>query len=235
MHIIPVIDISKGVVVHAVKGDRDKYRPITSQLCTSANPIEVINGFLDIYDFRTVYIADLDALQQQGNNTGIIRSISNTYPELEIWLDSGLALMGHYIEDLMLAPLRMILATESMGSISTFTSTVNKYASHRFILSIDYIAGKILGPYEKLQVQSQLPADILILNLDQVGANQGITIPDQLNQNSIFKTHKIYYGGGIRNSDDLLRLESLGLSGALLATALHCKTITRDDLEALIG
>ena len=233
MQIIPVLDLSKGLVVHAKKGDRTRYLPILSRLCLSASPIEVIRCLLNLYAFKRIYIADLDALRRQDDNVNTIESICRVYPELEVWLDTGISLIKHYLENPKFDALRMVLSTESIDSISTLGRLMNTYANHRFIFSIDYKCGSLLGSHELLQAKQQWPADILILNLDHVGASDGINIPAELNHNALFQTYNTYYGGGIRNYKDLYKLKTLGAAGALLATALHAKTISKSDLLSL--
>jgi uncharacterized protein related to proFAR isomerase len=39
--IIPVVDVLKGIVVHAVRGKRKEYQPLKSVLCASTDPVEV--------------------------------------------------------------------------------------------------------------------------------------------------------------------------------------------------
>ena len=41
MQIIPVMDISNGLVVHAINGERQNYKSIKSQICSSALPSDV--------------------------------------------------------------------------------------------------------------------------------------------------------------------------------------------------
>jgi phosphoribosylformimino-5-aminoimidazole carboxamide ribotide isomerase len=41
----------------------------------------------------------------------------------------------------------------------------------------------------------------------------------------------VYVGGGVRDIDDLIWLENLGVSGVLVATALHSGKISIQDLK----
>ena len=232
MQVIPALDLCGGLVVHAKKGERNNYMPIVSRLCASATPFDVINGILKLHTFRRIYVADLDALQQRGNNVATITSICQMYPQLEIWLDTGLHLIERYLEDLAFTSLRLVLSTESLDSVSSLTSIMDHYARHDFLFSIDYKAGKFLGPQELLKAQEQWPQNVLALNLDRVGTGEGINLPAQLHR-SLFQTHSIYYGGGIKNIEDLYKLKTLGAAGALLTTALHDGTITEDKLVYL--
>ncbi|MHA1146579.1 MAG: HisA/HisF-related TIM barrel protein [Candidatus Helarchaeota archaeon] len=38
-------------------------------------------------------------------------------------------------------------------------------------------------------------------------------------------------GGGVRTIDDILQVENYGVSGVLIATALHYGRITKNDLQ----
>ena len=67
--LIPVIDLMGGVVVHARAGERDQYRPLDGSLiAASAEPAAVVRGLLALHPFRTLYIADLDAIRKQGDH-----------------------------------------------------------------------------------------------------------------------------------------------------------------------
>ena len=66
--------------------------------------------------------------------------------------------------------------------------------------------------------------------MNKVGSNQGFDIPTLLNLQSLLSNHNVFYGGGIRNYTDLNKLKDSGFSGALIASALHNKEITHDDL-----
>ncbi|MFK7816204.1 MAG: HisA/HisF-related TIM barrel protein, partial [Gammaproteobacteria bacterium] len=117
---VPVLDLSQGIVVHAVQGKRDQYQAISSNICDSPNPIDVINGLLKVFNFKSLYIADLDALEHLGNHFNIIESICHTFPDVEIWIDAGYLLIEHYLRKSNIENLRIILSSESLPSIDAF-------------------------------------------------------------------------------------------------------------------
>jgi phosphoribosylformimino-5-aminoimidazole carboxamide ribotide isomerase len=43
----------------------------------------------------------------------------------------------------------------------------------------------------------------------------------------------VYVGGGVRDINDLIRLREIGVSGALVASALHSGKIKVNELKAL--
>lgn len=233
MLIIPVIDLSKGIVVHAIEGNRKEYRAIKSNLCSSPIPQDVINGFLNVFNFKSIYVADLDALEQQGDHVKIIESICINNPNLEIWLDTGSELIDHYLQNSNLNNLRLTLSSESLVSVTEYSSCIKKYPQHNFILSLDFKNDALLGSQELLQSKQYWPKDIIVLNLNNVGAEQGSKFPTQLNQRELVKDFHIYYGGGIRHSKDIIELKSHNISGALISTSLHKQLITGDDILSL--
>lgn len=80
MEIIPVIDILNGVVVHGVRGEREKYEPIKSVLCNSSDPLEVANVFKEL-GFKSLYVADLDSILKK---VKIMRYLEK-FLKLQVW------------------------------------------------------------------------------------------------------------------------------------------------------
>ena len=91
MEVVPVIDLKGGIVVHARHGNRAAYRPIETPLSPTSDPLDVVAGLLSVHPFRTLYVADLDAIEGNGDAGAILDSISATFPELALWVDNGCA------------------------------------------------------------------------------------------------------------------------------------------------
>ena len=73
--VIPVVDLMGGLVVHARAGERDRYRPLESPLAASSEPADVVRGLLALHPFRSLYIADLDAIQGRGDHVAAVRAL----------------------------------------------------------------------------------------------------------------------------------------------------------------
>jgi phosphoribosylformimino-5-aminoimidazole carboxamide ribotide isomerase len=230
---VPVVDLSNGIVVQAVAGKREKYQAIRSKICNSSDPLEVINGILNIFKFKTLYIADLDALEQKGNHYDILATISNTFPDLEIWIDTGYLLIHHYLYREKLKNVRIILPSESLPSLDSYLSTINQFSHHDFILSLDYKSGQFLGLKELLQYKEYWPKDVIVINLNSVGMESGVCIPTDLNLNTLANNFNVFYGGGISDISEIKDLKSSGFAGALVSTALHKKSISGKDIQQL--
>jgi phosphoribosylformimino-5-aminoimidazole carboxamide ribotide isomerase len=91
MMIIPVLDLCGDQVVHVYRGLRHRYQPLQSRLARSSNPVDVVAGFLDLFPFTTLYLADLDAIQGQGENRPIIERLIAQFQSTTFWLDAGIA------------------------------------------------------------------------------------------------------------------------------------------------
>ena len=91
MEVIPVIDLKDGAVVHARMGIRSAYTPIETPLSPTSRPTDVARGLLSIFPFKKFYVADLDAIENKGNNHEVLKRLSVEFPELVFWVDAGIA------------------------------------------------------------------------------------------------------------------------------------------------
>src|SRR6266851_2393794 len=91
MEIIPVIDLKGGVVVRARMGQREQYRPIETPLSPTSDPVDVVRGLLSVSAFRTLYVADLDAIERKGDARAALAHVKSAFPQLDVWVDNGLA------------------------------------------------------------------------------------------------------------------------------------------------
>lgn len=210
MQIIPVIDLMGGVVVHARKGQRDSYRPIQTPLCEGASPHAVIDGLLGLHEFKTLYIADLDALMGQGHHLELLERLQQDYPGLRFWVDQGLA-----------APVGGAVPVIGSESLNADRLDGLRGMGGRFILSLDFMGERLLGPEILLEESDYWPDTVIIMSLSRVGANKGPDFQRLEAFCSRWPNTRIIAAGGVREAEDLRRLSGLGVAGVLLASALH--------------
>jgi len=48
MRVIPVIDLKRGVAVHAVRGDRERYRPLRSRIAEGSDPVDLTRAVREL-------------------------------------------------------------------------------------------------------------------------------------------------------------------------------------------
>jgi phosphoribosylformimino-5-aminoimidazole carboxamide ribotide isomerase len=230
LEIIPVIDIKGGKAVHAKQGFRERYQPLATPLCPDGDPLTLAGRLLLLYPFKTMYLADLDALMGTGSNLSLIRSLAARFPRVAFWVDQG---RGH----LQLADPTGLAWITVLGSESLDETGLASLSGRpdRMILSLDFSASGLLGPKVLLEDDRYWPDRVIIMNLASVGGEHG---PDW-GRFEFFRRkwpeRKFIAAGGVRDEDDLDRLASLGFTGALIATALHCGAIATPTIERLMS
>jgi phosphoribosylformimino-5-aminoimidazole carboxamide ribotide isomerase len=233
--LIPVIDLKAGMVVHAREGRRDEYRPVRSKLTPSAEPKTIARALLELHPFKTVYIADLDAIQGRGNNRGGIQAIRRQWPDLELWVDSGIANDAALTRWLATDLGHPVIGSESLLD-ADFLLTVRARAEDvSAVLSLDYLGDEFKGPQSLLDNPERYwPDRVLAMNLHRVGSDKGPDLNLVVNLARRVPGCKVYAAGGVRSVDDLQQVAKAGASGALLASALHDGRIGSTDLKQFI-
>jgi phosphoribosylformimino-5-aminoimidazole carboxamide ribotide isomerase len=228
MNIIPVIDIKDGLVVTAKQGQRETYKPISSKLCTSSSIETVVNGFLSIHPFKIIYIADLNAITNTGNNDCVINTIIDKNQHVEFWVDNGKKIQ-HLSEstDIYYKP---VIGSEYQN-ISSYVP-FNEYLKDT-ILSLDFFPEKgYTGPEQLLNDASLWPQNIIIMTLDRVGKNAGPDIEKLKHFCQKYPDKDFIAAGGVRNELDLISLRKIGIKHVLIASALHSGVINAELITA---
>jgi phosphoribosylformimino-5-aminoimidazole carboxamide ribotide isomerase len=233
VEVIPVIDLKGAEVVHAQRGERDSYRPVRSQLCCGSEPVDVVAGLLTVYPFATLYIADLDAIQARGDNIASIRRIRQAFPELRLWVDNGLADPAACRDWLAQALSELVLGSEAQRDRAILDALSDDDAGRHLILSLDYKNDRFLGPPDLLSAPSLWPDRIIAMTLSRVGSRGGPDLDLLRRWRHEVPTKKIFAAGGVRGGEDLLALADCGISGVLVATALHERRIGRVEIAAV--
>ena len=71
---------------------------------------------------------------------------------------------------------------------------------------------------------------VIVLDLARVGSGEGVNV-DFLKKVLEAVPMDVYVGGGVRDIKDLVELKNLGVSGVLVATALHSGKISIEELK----
>lgn len=238
MKVIPVIDILNGVVVHAVRGKRSEYKPLQSNLAKSVEPVEVAEAFKTL-GFSELYVADLDAIIDCSADFQGLKKIADQ-TELALMVDAGVTSIEHAERLFENSAAKLIVGTETLADRTFIAKAVKRFGSERIVVSLDLKAGKVLvkegfdGCTEPLCLLKEFKAagvsQVIVLDLARVGSGEGVDM-DFLKKVIDEVGVDIYVGGGVRDLDDLVELKALGVSGALIATALHTGKIDVSDIK----
>jgi uncharacterized protein related to proFAR isomerase len=226
MQIIPVVDIADGVVVHAMRGQRARYRPIDSALCPGSDPLRIASALVDYCASPLLYVADLDALVARAPQYRLIERLAAALPGIEIWLDAGFgdALAAHAM-------------ASALGALASRSHAYDALADRdRAILSLDRMGSASLDQSGCWSAPELWPRRVIVMTLDRVGSDEGPDLATYRAMRAIAPAEVSLIGaGGVRDEDDLRAAAGVGARAWLVASALHERRIARaarDDTVA---
>ena len=232
MKLIPVVDLMRGQVVRAVRGNRQAYQPIVSQLCAGSDPLTVAKALCTHCDSHQLYVADLDALLGQPAQMSVLRELLLALPELELWLDAGFAnaaaadtlRAGAGAAGARIVP---VFGSESLASRAELercfggAGTGPGTAAAGAVLSLDRRDGQRLDAAGCWDAPALWPERVIVMTLERVGSDAGPDLETLANVRLRSPATFIVGAGGIRDEDDLERASAAGAGAWLVASALH--------------
>jgi phosphoribosylformimino-5-aminoimidazole carboxamide ribotide isomerase len=257
MQVIPVLDLLDGFAVRAVRGERARYRPIESSLCATSEPLAIAHALLAATGARTLYVADLGAILQQGDHAGHLAALLDALDRqdqavrhasghgVEIWLDAGFTDFPsmqtlfdridsircvHGIQPPRRATLVPVFGTETLHTPRALREA--EAAGFAPVLSLDHRAGRLIS--EPLAGQpepdtSWWPSRVIVMTLDHVGSYEGPDLDTFAAIREQAGDRELIGAGGIRHAADLSAAAHSGAAAWLVASALHDRRL---DLPA---
>ncbi len=197
--IIPVVDIKNGKVVHARKGEREKYKPLKTKLSPRADPIEFVRKL----PFNRIYVADLDSILYKKPNLNLLKEIMKMR---NVLLDIGIETYEEYVKYKSMFNCDVIVASESIKNENELEK-ISKTKGHP-LFSIDIKDMKVISNFLPKRIEEAyfyLKENFgfkrfLFINLTCVGtlSMKNFDKFNFLKEENVEK----YYGGGI-NSDSI--------------------------------
>jgi phosphoribosylformimino-5-aminoimidazole carboxamide ribotide isomerase len=239
VRVVGVIDLKAGTAVHAVRGERERYRPVRTVIAgDDGDPLALTRAFRSELGLEEVYVADLDAITGDGGNGEAIAALAG---EARVMVDAGVSEPERARHLVALGVHRVIVGTETLRGADALDRLVE--AVPRVILSLDLRDGRALSPDPRL---AGLPAfdalarlarpglrEVIVLDLARVGSGAGPDVDLIAELHAAFGDLELLAGGGVRGVEDLRALDDAGAAGALVATALHAGVIGRRELAGL--
>lgn len=238
MEIIPAIDLIGGKCVRLTQGD------YTQKKEYSSNPLEMAQRFAD-HGIRRLHLVDLDGAQQRTVvNLHVLEQIATRTP---LAVDFGGGVQSD--EDLQ----RVLAAGAQQvtgGSIAVrqpevFLRWLNHYGADKIILGADANDRLIaIGGWQEASTldvidfvrdyQQQGVCYVICTDVAKDGLLQGpsFALYDEIIQ-QVPSVHLIA-SGGITTVDDLRRLKTNGLHGAIIGKALYEGTLSFSDLAEFL-
>lgn len=241
MRVIGVMDLMGGIVVRGVGGRRQKYRPVVSTLTPSCQPLPIARTFRDRLGLTELYIADLDAIAGGPAAHAAYRELHED--GFELWIDAGARTAADAVALAQRGAQTVVAGLETIASPSELCEAARALGK-RLVFSVDLRNGCPLKPLggaaNGAAIAEQAIAlgarRVLVLDLARVGIGAGTgTEALCIRLAAEHPDIELSSGGGVRGRADLERLQAVGVHAALVASALHDGTLTRDDLTGLGG
>jgi phosphoribosylformimino-5-aminoimidazole carboxamide ribotide isomerase len=234
VRLIPVLDVKGGRVVHGIGGARDRYPPITTNLASGHDPLEIARALVSSFSSLEIYLADLDAISGSGTpSTDLYAKLRDL--GVALWVDAG---VRNFADAVRLAASRIdgiVCGLETLEGPDVVAAAVSEFGPERTILSVDLSDGTMLGNLARWPVRDSRDIGaaiecavangvrrIIILDLSRVGLGRGAGTEGLCRiVASTYSQLEIFAGGGISGIDELRTLRATGIAGALVASALH--------------
>jgi phosphoribosylformimino-5-aminoimidazole carboxamide ribotide isomerase len=237
LRLIPVIDLQGGLAVRGVGGRRDEYRPVVSWLTSKSQPSQLAQALVQNYRPREIYLADLDAIAGEAPAWPLYSEIQGT--GVELWVDAGIRDIQRARELADAGIAGIVCGLETLPGPELLGEAIAAFGPQRVIFSLDLKNGRPLGKPrawyiaggEAMGVIAQAHElgvrRIIVLDLARVGEGKGAGTLDLCRKIADhFPQVEIIAGGGVRGPEDLSEMRAAGISGALVASALHNRRIS---------
>jgi len=120
-----------------------------------------------------------------------------------------------------------------IGSESQADAGLVTRLGDRAVFSLDTRGADRLGPAALHDDPALWPPEVIAMTLAQVGAGAGPDLAALGALRARAPDRRLYAAGGVRGPDDLRALREAGITGALVASALHDGTLSRADAAGL--
>ncbi len=236
MQIIPAIDIIEGKCVRLTEGD------YAQKKIYNANPLEVAKAFEGIGLMR-LHLVDLDGAKAgEVVNWKVLEKIANI-TELKIDFGGGIK-----TEAILKTVLDTGATYATIGSLAVknellFQEWIARFGANTFMLGADVFEEKIAigGWLEKTEISvfdfmksyiDKGVKQIFCTDIKKDGKLQGPSI--ELYQKIIekFPSLQLIASGGVSCLDDLIELEEIGCTAAIIGKAIYENKITISELAS---
>ncbi len=233
MKIVPVLDLKGGLVVHARRGRRADYAPLSSPLVDGSEPVAVARALCSVCRASTAYVADLDALaggpvnEADPDGAGGGRGAVGRRRRHHARAGGGARARRRGAQRRRHRVDRPGRAGGGRGKRRRATARPQRRPARR-PADLARSSSSPAAPRRprrpwlgRLDVR-----ELLVIDLARVGSGSGPPLDAVAELARALPNIAIYAGGGVRDDADLRALEAAGAAGALVATALHEGRIT---------
>ena len=207
MRIVPVLDLQRGVVVHARRGDRAGYAPLRSPLVDGAEPVAVARALCAHAGSDRLYVADLDAI---AGAPADVETLQRLAAVAELWVDAGATTAARAAALDSAGVARNVIGTESLSdagdpdaSRRAGAGAERRPARRRADLAAA-ASSPAAAPSAAVALARELGVrELLVIDLARVGSRAGPPLEAVATLAAALPGVDVYAGGGVRDDGDL--------------------------------
>ena len=235
MLIIPAIDILDGKVVRLEKGD------FATAKSYSEHPLDQAKIY-DDYGFKQVHIVDLSGSRSGKISTlKIIEEIKQN-TNLKIEFGGGIRSLDDATNLLSIGVDRIVIGSLPFVDRLEFENIVKIIPTDKIIIAADTLSGEIAvkgwSENSALEISVYITQckdygfnNFLITDIDKDGMLEGPNLRLYQNLKEIFPDIFIIASGGMSSMDDLIQLDKLKCSAAVVGKAIYENKISLKELS----
>ncbi len=235
MELIPAIDLINGKCVRLTQGDYQQ------KTIYNENPAEVARSFEDA-GIKRLHLVDLDGAKAKSpQNLKVLENIA-TQTGLQVDFSGGLSTQ-QYVTDAFNAGATFIaVGSIALKNPAELEQWIAAWGGDKILLAADCKDGFVAthgwqeGSSQEVIpfIASWVSAGLrqgFVTDIAKDGMLQGPSLELYEQIRSEVADFKLIASGGVRNMEDIAKLQALGLSGAIVGKAIYEGNITLKDLE----
>ncbi len=224
MDLLPAIDIRSGRVVRLSQGEA------TRQTVYGTDPIALAQGFAD-QGARWIHVVDLDRVFGEGDNEEWVRGIlDQVRGRVRVQVGGGFRSLDRVRRGIELGVDRVVIGTAAAMDPGFLAGVAEEIPAERLAVGVDGRGGQVAvrgwtetSPLTTAELTSRaLDSGISTIIYTDVARDGMLEGPDIIGAQALQRLGaRVIASGGVSSLDDLRRIATAGLAGAIVGRALY--------------
>ena len=239
MWLVPSITVINGRTIKLTQGK------LETEKVYNASPLDLAERFLD-HGITRVHLVDLDgASKGTPKNIPTLQMLAN-YTDLRINFAGGLHTDGAIVKAFEAGAKSVTAATIAVYNKALFADWMMSYGRNRIVLAADTLDGHLrVGGWQKdtqidlfEHVQYFYDRGLKYLKTTDISKDGVLSGPSFDLYAALIKRFPelhIFASGGVRDMDDIKRLEALGVRGVIFGKAFYEEKISLDEISQFVS
>jgi len=239
MKIIPAIDIINSKCVRLTKGD------YSTEKVYNENPLEVAKSFED-HGIKYLHLVDLDGAKANSIVNGKVLESIATYTNLTIDFGGGIKTTAAVKQAFELGATKITAGSIAAKNPELVLDWISKFGPDKIILGADVNNRKIAinGWQESTELElddyiesfiSKGIQSVICTDISKDGMLKGSSIELYQQLRTKFPALKLIASGGVTSIQELDKLKTIDLDGAIIGKAIYENRITLKQLEEYVN